>query len=52
MGRHMAWPKYLKREQYPNIYYIVCRKDDTVAKVLSTIPLNISFMRSLVEANL
>jgi hypothetical protein len=34
------------------MYYIVCRKDDTIAKVLSIIPLNISFRRSLVEANL
>jgi hypothetical protein len=40
------------REQYPNLYYIVRTKDDTIAKVLSTIPLNISFKRSLVEANL
>jgi hypothetical protein len=40
------------REQYPNLYYIVHKKDDTIANVLSTIPLNISFGRSLVDANL
>jgi hypothetical protein len=39
------------REQYPNLYYIIRMKDDTIAKVLSTVPLNISLRRSL-EANL
>jgi hypothetical protein len=40
------------REQYPNLYYIVHEKDDTIANALSIVPLNISFRRSLVDANL
>jgi hypothetical protein len=39
-------------EQYPNLYYIVHKKDDIIANVLSIVPLNISFRRSLVDTNL
>ncbi|WVZ67811.1 LOW QUALITY PROTEIN: hypothetical protein U9M48_016841 [Paspalum notatum var. saurae] len=35
-------------EQYPVLYNIVHRKHDTVATVMSTSPLNISFRRALV----
>jgi hypothetical protein len=34
------------------LYNIVRKRSDTVAKVLSTIPLNISFRRTLSENNL
>ena len=39
------------REVYPNLYKIVRRKDDMVANVLRTIPLNVSFRRGLVNEN-
>ena len=39
------------REAYPNLYRIVRRKDDTVANVLGTVPLNVSFRRGLVPEN-
>ena len=35
-------------QQYPSLYNIVRRKNQTVASVLSAIPLNISFWRALV----
>ena len=35
-------------QQYPSIYNIVRRKNQTVANSLSTMPLNISFRRALV----
>jgi hypothetical protein len=38
--------------QYPSLYHIVRRKNDTVASILSTIPLNVSFRRALVGHNL
>ena len=38
-------------EVYPGLFRIVRRKDDTVAKVLGTTPLNVSFRRGLVNAN-
>jgi hypothetical protein len=38
-------------EAYPTLLRIVKRKDDTVAKVLRSIPLNISFRRGLINAN-
>jgi len=34
-------------EQYPGLYYIVHRKHDIVANIMSTTPLNISFPRAL-----
>jgi hypothetical protein len=40
------------KEQYPNLYNIVHKKSATVAKIFSTRPLNVSFRRSLVVANL
>jgi hypothetical protein len=40
------------REQYPNLYNIVRKKSAIVANVFSMRPLNISFKRSLVGANL
>jgi hypothetical protein len=39
------------REVYPNLYRIVRRKNDTVVNVMGTIPLNVSYRRSLVNAN-
>jgi hypothetical protein len=38
--------------QYPSLYNIVRKKSDTIAKVLSTTPLNISFHRYLTGNNL
>jgi hypothetical protein len=35
------------KEFYPNLYRTVRRKDDTVANVLGTIPLNVSFRQGL-----
>jgi hypothetical protein len=40
------------REQYPNLYNLVWKISATVQSIFSTIPLNISFRRSLVGANL
>jgi hypothetical protein len=40
------------RLKYPSLYSIVRRKDATVAQVLSTIPLNVSFRRSLTNNHL
>jgi hypothetical protein len=40
------------REQYPNLYNIVRKKSVIAANVFSMRPLNISFRRSLVGANL
>jgi hypothetical protein len=40
------------KEQYPNLYNIVRRKDATVAEILGSRPFNISFHRSLVTGNL
>jgi hypothetical protein len=40
------------KEQYLNLYNIVQKKSATVAKNFSTRPLNVSFRRSLVAANL
>jgi hypothetical protein len=38
--------------QYPSVYNIVRKKSDTVVNVLGTIPLNVSFRRSLQGNNL
>jgi hypothetical protein len=38
--------------KYPSLFNIVRRKQDTVATVLSSVPLNILFRRSLVGNNL
>jgi hypothetical protein len=38
--------------QYPNLYNIVWKKSAIVTKIFSTQPLNLSFRRSLVAANL
>jgi hypothetical protein len=38
--------------QYPNLYNLVKEKSATVQRVFSTTPLNVSFRRSLVGANL
>jgi hypothetical protein len=40
------------KEQYPQLYRIVRHKNDIVATVFRTIPLNISFRRSLTEDTL
>ena len=37
------------KEFYPNLYRTVRQKDDTVANVLGTIPLNLSFRQGLVN---
>jgi hypothetical protein len=43
---------YSFQHQYPTLYNIVRRKSDTVAKVLSAVPLSISFRRYLCGNNL
>jgi hypothetical protein len=40
------------RDDYPNLYNIVRRKNATVDEILHSQPLNVSFRRSLVAANL
>jgi len=40
------------KDKFPGLFNIVRRKQDYVAKVLSSIPLNISFRRNLVGRNL
>jgi hypothetical protein len=40
------------QQQYPSLYNIVRKGSDTIAQILSTIPLNISFCRYLSENNL
>jgi hypothetical protein len=40
------------KDQYPNLYNIVRKKSVTIADVFSTRPLNVSFRRNLVAANL
>jgi hypothetical protein len=40
------------KDQYPNLYNIVRKKSATIAYVFSTRPLNVSFRRNLVAANL
>lgn len=40
------------KDRFPSLFNIVRRKNDSVAKVLSSSPLNISFRRNLVGANL
>jgi hypothetical protein len=40
------------RDEYPNLYHIVRRKNATVDDIFRTRPLNITFRRSLVAANL
>jgi hypothetical protein len=37
------------KDDYPNLYDIVRRKNATLAEIFRTQPLNISFRRSLVE---
>ena len=36
---------------YPTLFRIARRKDDTVANILGSVPLNVSFRRGLVNAN-
>jgi hypothetical protein len=38
--------------QYPSLYQIVRHKSATVAKVFSSVPLNVAFRRALVGHNL
>ena len=38
-------------EVYPSLFQIVRRKEDTVANVLRSVPLNVSFRCGLVNAN-
>jgi hypothetical protein len=40
------------KDQYPNLYNIVRKKNATVSNVFSVSPLNVSFPRSLVGENL
>jgi hypothetical protein len=40
------------RYVYPNLHRIVRRKHDTVANILRTVPLNVSFRRGLIRENL
>jgi len=42
----------LLKVTYPSLYNIVCDPHATVSKVMSTIPLNISFRRALVDSKL
>jgi hypothetical protein len=46
MGNHAF------KDQYPSLYNIARRKSDTVEKVLSRLPLNVSFRRQLIGNNL
>jgi hypothetical protein len=46
MGNHAF------KDQYPSLYNIARRKSDTVEKVLSRLPLNVSFHRQLIGNNL
>jgi len=39
-------------EAYPNLFRIIRKKDDTAANVVRTLPLNVSFRRGLVNANM
>jgi len=39
-------------EAYPNLFRIIRKKDDTVANVVRTLPLNVSFRRGLANANM
>jgi hypothetical protein len=48
-----TWLRNFSHQQlYPSLHNIVQKRSDTIPKVLSTIPLNISFCRSLFENNL
>jgi hypothetical protein len=38
--------------QYPTLYQIVRQKSATIATVLGSVPLNVSFRRALADANL
>jgi hypothetical protein len=40
------------KDQYPSLYNIARRKSDTIEKILSGVPLNISFRRQLTGHNL
>ena len=40
------------REQYPSLYNIVCHKSDTLAVVMQSSPLNMTFRRTLVGPRL
>jgi uncharacterized protein (DUF1684 family) len=40
------------KDTYPSLYHIARDRKVTVSKVMSSIPLNISFSRSLVDNNL
>jgi hypothetical protein len=40
------------KDQYPNLYNIIRKKSTTISDIFSTRPLNISFRRRLVNANL
>jgi hypothetical protein len=40
------------QQKYPSLYNIVRKKNDTVASVLSSVPLNVSFRRSLQDNDL
>jgi hypothetical protein len=40
------------KDTYPSLYHIVRDRKVTISKVMSSIPLNISFRRSLVDNNL
>ena len=40
------------QQKYPSLYNIVRKKNDIVAYVLSSVPLNVSFRRSLQDNNL
>jgi hypothetical protein len=44
--------KHAFKEQYLSLYNIVRRKSDTVEKVLSEVPFNVSFRRQLMGNNL
>jgi hypothetical protein len=40
------------KEQYPNLFNIVRRKNATVVEIFSSRPLNVSYQRNLVAENL
>jgi hypothetical protein len=40
------------KQQYPNFYNIVCKKEVTGSEVLNSVPLNVSFRRAVIEIKL
>jgi hypothetical protein len=51
LGGYLVGDKPLK-DAYPSLYHIAWDRKVTVSKVMSSVPLNISFRQSLVDNNL